>query len=180
MSAPRPSPPPHPAQHEDREPAQQITPQDHRTGSPSPARTPTTPFFAHFDDQPPQCSTSSNIDIKTAIAPSIDKRTYCRRTNIAAAPCLPFPHFPDDDHSSSKENHPQQGPNTEGPACDAVTRHGRMNTTRLSDRAVANMIKRTKHASGGGDFAGHSLVLARKVATSRHPKGASLTLSPNG
>jgi site-specific recombinase XerD len=47
---------------------------------------------------------------------------------------------------------------TEGPAFRAVTRHGRMSTTRLSDRAVADMIKRrAQHAGLAGDFAGHSL-----------------------
>jgi integrase len=46
---------------------------------------------------------------------------------------------------------------TEGAAFRAVTRHGRMGTTRLSDRAVADMIKRRAHAGIAGDFAGRSL-----------------------
>ena len=45
-----------------------------------------------------------------------------------------------------------------GPAFRAVDRHGRMRTTRLSDRAVADMIKRRAAAVGlDGLFAGHSL-----------------------
>jgi integrase len=40
----------------------------------------------------------------------------------------------------------------------AVTRHGRLGTTRLGDRAVAQIIKRrAQHAGVDGDFAGHSL-----------------------
>lgn len=47
---------------------------------------------------------------------------------------------------------------TEGAAFRSVNRHGRLGTTRLSDRAVANMIKRrAQHAGVTGDFAGHSL-----------------------
>ena len=46
----------------------------------------------------------------------------------------------------------------EGPAFRAVTKHGRLSSTRLSDRAVANMIKRRAAQAGvAGDFAGHSL-----------------------
>lgn len=45
-----------------------------------------------------------------------------------------------------------------GPAFRAVDRHGRMRTTRLNDRAVADMIKRRAAAVGlDGLFAGHSL-----------------------
>lgn len=45
-----------------------------------------------------------------------------------------------------------------GPAFRAVDRHGRMRSTRLSDRAVADMIKRRAAAVGlDGLFAGHSL-----------------------
>jgi site-specific recombinase XerD len=45
-----------------------------------------------------------------------------------------------------------------GPAFRAVDRHGRMRSTPLSDRAVANMIKRRATAAGlDGLFAGHSL-----------------------
>ena len=45
-----------------------------------------------------------------------------------------------------------------GPAFRAVDRHGRLGTRRLSDRAVADMIKRRATAAGlDGDFAGHSL-----------------------
>jgi integrase len=45
-----------------------------------------------------------------------------------------------------------------GPVFRAVDRHGRMRTTRLSDRAVADMIKRRAAAVGlDGLFAGHSL-----------------------
>lgn len=44
---------------------------------------------------------------------------------------------------------------TGGAAFRAVDRHGRLGTQRLSDRAIARMIKhRAQHA---GDFAGHSL-----------------------
>jgi site-specific recombinase XerD len=47
---------------------------------------------------------------------------------------------------------------TGGAAFRAVTRHGHLSTTRLSDRAVADMIKRRAHRAGvAGDFAGHSL-----------------------
>jgi site-specific recombinase XerD len=47
---------------------------------------------------------------------------------------------------------------TEGAAFRAVTRHGRLGTTRLGDRAVAEMIKRRALRAGvSGDFAGHSL-----------------------
>jgi site-specific recombinase XerD len=47
---------------------------------------------------------------------------------------------------------------TEGAAFRAVTRHGRLGTIRLGDRAVAEMIKRrAQHAGVAGDFAGHSL-----------------------
>ena len=45
-----------------------------------------------------------------------------------------------------------------GPAFRAVDRHSRMRTTRLSDRAVADMIKRRAATAGlDGLFAGHSL-----------------------
>jgi site-specific recombinase XerD len=45
-----------------------------------------------------------------------------------------------------------------GPAFRAITRHGRIARTRLSDRAVANMIRRRALAAGlDGRFAGHSL-----------------------
>jgi site-specific recombinase XerC len=47
---------------------------------------------------------------------------------------------------------------TDGAAFRAVSRHGLLSTTRLSDRAVANMIKRRAAQAGlTGDFAGHSL-----------------------
>jgi integrase len=47
---------------------------------------------------------------------------------------------------------------TEGPAFRAVDRHGRLGPRRLSDRAVADMIKRRAAAAGvEGVFAGHSL-----------------------
>jgi site-specific recombinase XerD len=46
----------------------------------------------------------------------------------------------------------------DGPAFRAVTRHGQISTKRLSDRAVANMIRRRALAAGlDGHFAGHSL-----------------------
>jgi integrase len=45
-----------------------------------------------------------------------------------------------------------------GPAFRSVNRHGRMGTNRLSDRAVADMVKRRATAAGlDGAFAGHSL-----------------------
>jgi site-specific recombinase XerD len=45
-----------------------------------------------------------------------------------------------------------------GPAFRAVTRHSRIATTRLGDRAVAQMVRRRALAAGlDGDFAGHSL-----------------------
>ena len=45
-----------------------------------------------------------------------------------------------------------------GPAFRSVDRHGRLGANRLSDRAVADMIKRRALAAGlDGDFAGHSL-----------------------
>lgn len=45
-----------------------------------------------------------------------------------------------------------------GPAFRAVDRHGHLAARRLSDRAVADMIKRRATAAGlDGDFAGHSL-----------------------
>jgi len=45
-----------------------------------------------------------------------------------------------------------------GPAFRSVSRHGRMGATRLSDRAVADMIARRAAAVGlAGTFAGHSL-----------------------
>ena len=45
-----------------------------------------------------------------------------------------------------------------GPAFRSVNRHGRMGATRLSDRAVADMVKRRALAAGlDGAFAGHSL-----------------------
>jgi site-specific recombinase XerD len=47
---------------------------------------------------------------------------------------------------------------TDGPAFRAVTRHGRISSTRLGDRAIAQMIRRRALAAGlDGDFAGHSL-----------------------
>ena len=47
---------------------------------------------------------------------------------------------------------------TGGAAFRAVTRHGHLSTSRLSDRAVADMIKRRAQRAGvAGDFAGHSL-----------------------
>jgi integrase len=47
---------------------------------------------------------------------------------------------------------------TEGPAFRAVDRHGRLGPGRLSDRAVADMIKRRAAAAGlSGRFGGHSL-----------------------
>jgi integrase len=47
---------------------------------------------------------------------------------------------------------------TDGAAFRSVSRHGHLGTTRLSDRAVADMIKRrAQHAGLAGDFAGHSL-----------------------
>jgi len=47
---------------------------------------------------------------------------------------------------------------TDGPAFRAVDRHGRLGARRLSDRAVADMIKRRAAAAGlEGNFAGHSL-----------------------
>jgi site-specific recombinase XerD len=47
---------------------------------------------------------------------------------------------------------------TDGAAFRAVNQHGQLGTTRLSDRAVADMIKRRAHRAGiAGDFAGHSL-----------------------
>jgi hypothetical protein len=45
-----------------------------------------------------------------------------------------------------------------GPAFPSVDRHGRMGARRLSDRAVADMLKRSAAAvSIAGIFAGHSL-----------------------
>lgn len=45
-----------------------------------------------------------------------------------------------------------------GPAFRSVARHGRIATTRLNDRAIANMIRRRALAAGlDGRFAGHSL-----------------------
>jgi integrase len=45
-----------------------------------------------------------------------------------------------------------------GPAFRAVDRHSRMRATRLTDRAVADMVKRRARAAGlDGVFAGHSL-----------------------
>ncbi|MGH3611884.1 MAG: site-specific integrase [Pseudonocardia sp.] len=45
-----------------------------------------------------------------------------------------------------------------GPAFRAVDRHGRLGPRRLSDRAVADMVKRRAAAAGlEGPFAGHSL-----------------------
>lgn len=47
---------------------------------------------------------------------------------------------------------------TGGAAFRAVDRHGRLGSRRLSDRAVADMIKRRAENAGiAGDFAGHSL-----------------------
>jgi len=47
---------------------------------------------------------------------------------------------------------------TEGPAFRAVDRHGRLGARRLSDRAVADMIKRRAAVAGlSGRFGGHSL-----------------------
>ena len=45
-----------------------------------------------------------------------------------------------------------------GPAFRSVDRHGNLGTKRLSDRAVADMVKRRALAAGlDGMFAGHSL-----------------------
>ena len=45
-----------------------------------------------------------------------------------------------------------------GPAFRGITRHGRISTTRLSDRAVADMVRRRALGAGlDGRFAGHSL-----------------------
>ena len=58
-----------------------------------------------------------------------------------------------------------------GPAFRAVDRHGRMRSTRLSDRAVADMIKRRAAAAGlDGLFAGHSL--RSGFATEGYAQGA--------
>ena len=47
---------------------------------------------------------------------------------------------------------------TTGPAFRSVDRHGHLGTKRLSDRAVADMVKRRALAVGlDGAFAGHSL-----------------------
>lgn len=47
---------------------------------------------------------------------------------------------------------------THGPAFRSVSRHGHLSTTRLSDGAVARMVKRRAQQAGvDGDFAGHSL-----------------------
>ena len=46
----------------------------------------------------------------------------------------------------------------DGPAFRAITRHGKIAATRLSDRAIANMIARRALSAGlDGHFAGHSL-----------------------
>jgi integrase len=59
-----------------------------------------------------------------------------------------------------------------GPAFRAVDRHGRMRVTRLSDRAVAEMIKRRAAAVGlDGLFAGHSL--RSGFATEAYSQGTS-------
>ena len=60
-----------------------------------------------------------------------------------------------------------------GPAFRGVDRHGRMRPTRLSDRAVADMIKRRATAVGlDGLFAGHSLRsgFAYRGLRPRHPR----------
>jgi integrase len=59
-----------------------------------------------------------------------------------------------------------------GPAFRAVDRHGRMRSTRLSDRAVADMIKRRALVVGlDGLFAGHSL--RSGFATEGYAQGAT-------
>jgi site-specific recombinase XerD len=58
-----------------------------------------------------------------------------------------------------------------GPAFRGVDRHGRMRSTRLTDRAVADMIKRRAAAAGlDGLFAGHSL--RSGFATEGYAQGA--------
>jgi site-specific recombinase XerC len=64
---------------------------------------------------------------------------------------------------------------TEDAAFRAVTRHGRLGTTRLGDRAIADMIKRrAQHAGVAGDFAGHSLRagFATEALRPRHPRAS--------
>jgi len=50
------------------------------------------------------------------------------------------------------------GITTTGPAFRSVSRHGHLGTTHLSDRALADIVKRRAAAAGlAGTFAGHSL-----------------------
>jgi site-specific recombinase XerD len=67
-----------------------------------------------------------------------------------------------------------------GPAFRAIDRHGHMRTTRLSDRAVANMVKRRAAAAGlDGLFAGHSM--RSGFATEAYAKGtAELAIMRHG
>jgi len=69
---------------------------------------------------------------------------------------------------------------TDGAAFRAVSRHGLLSTTRLSDRAVANMIKRRASEAGlTGDFAGHSLRVG--FATEAYAQGTpELTIMRHG
>jgi integrase len=48
---------------------------------------------------------------------------------------------------------------SDGPLFRSVDKHGRLRATRLSDRAVAEVVKRGLRAAGvgGGRYAGHSL-----------------------
>lgn len=59
--------------------------------------------------------------------------------------------------SSSRPVEPPEIP-LGGPLRGAVSRHGHLSTTRLSDGAVARMVKRRAQQAGvDGDFAAHSL-----------------------
>jgi hypothetical protein len=63
-----------------------------------------------------------------------------------------------------------------GPAFRAITRHGRIATIRLSDRAIANMIRRRALAAGlDSRFAGHSLRagFATRATHRAHPNSPS-------
>jgi integrase len=61
---------------------------------------------------------------------------------------------------------------TDGAAFRPVSRHGLLSSTRLSDRAVADMIKRRAQQVGlAGDFAGHSLRAG--FATEAYAQGTS-------
>jgi site-specific recombinase XerD len=68
----------------------------------------------------------------------------------------------------------------DGPAFRAVDRHGNMRSTRLSDRAVADMVKRRAAAAGlDGLFAGHSM--RSGFATEAYAKGtAELAIMRHG